>query len=129
MNRSDKVFTALVLLAAVCMLLMTSRIAQAFSVENAQAVVSYRDKEVLRLNMTDNGFHTVHGELGDVVIEINDGRIRVAEEISPRHYCSLQGWVDRTNTPIVCLPNRIVIVIESSHNSGDDENGQDIIVR
>lgn len=128
MNRSDKIFTVIVLLVTVVLFLSTSRIAEAINVDKSQAIVRYRDKEILRIDMNRNDFYTVSGTLGDVVIQVEDGRIRIADEISPLHYCSLQGWVDRTNTPIVCLPNGIVVVIESNQNEGEG-NDEDIIIR
>ena len=50
--------------------------------------------------------------LADVVVEIKGERVRVKEEESPLNYCSIQGWVARSNHPIVCLPNSLLIVIE-----------------
>lgn len=49
--------------------------------------------------------------LGDMVIEIKDNKVRVAKEESPKNYCSKQGWVSNVATPIVCLPNAVVITI------------------
>ncbi len=53
--------------------------------------------------------------LDDMIIEIDaTGKVRVAEETSRYHICSLQGWVSTPGQPIVCAPNRVVIVIEES---------------
>ena len=49
--------------------------------------------------------------LGDMIIEIKDNKVRVAKEESPKNYCSKQGWVSNVATPIVCLPNAVVITI------------------
>ena len=51
--------------------------------------------------------------LGEMVIEIKDGRIRVEKEDSPLHVCSKQGWVSLPNFPITCAPNYVMVVIES----------------
>lgn len=126
MNRYDKIFIFLVLITSGIMFFFTSQIAKAINAEDAQAVIYYKDQEVQRLNMSDNGLYTISGELGNVVVEISDGRIRVAEEISPLHYCSLQGWVSTSNTPIVCLPNKVVIIIEAQFN--EENLDEDIII-
>lgn len=88
---------------------------------NSRASVYHNDKEILNIDMNVNDTYVVNGELGDVVIEVLDKQIRVAEEVSPLNYCSLQGWVDKTNVPIICLPNRIMVVIEGEHNNPEDD--------
>ena len=125
MNRSDKVFISIVFILSVALFLSTGKLVETVNADLTQAVVTFKDKEVLRINMNKDEFYTVSGELGDVVVEVKDGKIRVAEEISPLNYCSLQGWVDKTNVPIVCLPNKILIVVEANQAATDE----DIIIR
>lgn len=60
---------------------------------------------------TDGGFNTVEAE---------NGRIRVADADCKDGSCMRQGWVSGGITPIVCLPNRLVIEI-----SGDSKDTQD----
>ncbi len=47
----------------------------------------------------------------DIVLEINDGKVRVKEEESPLKICSIQGYVDKIGQPVVCLPNNFFFVI------------------
>jgi hypothetical protein len=51
--------------------------------------------------------------LGDITIEIASRRVRVKEEVSPLHYCSLQGWIEQPGLPIVCAPNQFFVIIEA----------------
>lgn len=125
MNRSDKAFIAVVLLLSITLFLSTSRLAKAINANDAVAVVTYRDKEVRRINMSENGLYNLVGDEGPMVIEVNDGAIRVKEEVSPLNYCSLQGWVSKTRTPIVCLPNRVIIEVENMN----DVSEEDITIR
>ena len=37
--------------------------------------------------------------------------IKVDEEESPQKICSKQGWVSRVDTPVVCLPNSVYVII------------------
>ena len=37
--------------------------------------------------------------------------VKVEEEESPQKICSKQGWVNRVDTPVVCLPNSVYVVI------------------
>ena len=56
-------------------------------------------------------------------IEINDSKVRVLKEQSPYNYCSKQGWVDDVATPIICLPNGVIITI-----SGNIESTYDVVL-
>lgn len=58
--------------------------------------------------------------LGDMIIEIKDNRVRVKEEESPKNYCSKQGWIGSVATPIVCLPNSVVVTIIGQNDSDMD---------
>ena len=75
------------------------------------AIVSYRDEEILRIDMSIDANYVVQGTLGEVFIEVQDQRIRVEKETSPLNICSIQGWVSSSFVPITCLPNHILIVI------------------
>jgi hypothetical protein len=51
--------------------------------------------------------------LGDIVLAIDDQRIRIVEETSPLNVCSQQGWVSTPGLPIICAPNYFMAVIEA----------------
>ena len=46
-------------------------------------------------------------------IEVRPGGIRMAEANCPDQTCMRQGWLEGGMTPIVCLPHRLVIQLES----------------
>ena len=55
------------------------------------------------------GSNTVTGETGGSnTVTVRDGRIAVTEADCPDHYCMERGFCSG-GTPIVCLPNRLVI--------------------
>ncbi len=62
------------------------------------------EESSLRLNRNIQ----VHGPLGISRIEIRDGRVRVAEDPSPRQLCVRQGWIPPGGAA-VCLPNRVSV--------------------
>jgi hypothetical protein len=51
--------------------------------------------------------------LGDIVLGIEDARIRIEQETSPLNVCSEQGWVSSPGLPIICAPNYFMAVIEA----------------
>jgi len=57
------------------------------------------------------------------VIEVEHGRIRMQTADCPDGTCVRTGWISRGVTPIVCLPNSLVIELESSDNDIDAQVG------
>ena len=63
---------------------------------------------------TANGAYKVAGELGETTFEIKDGRVRIIDSPCPNKTCVAQGW----HNPLVCLPNKVMITIESESGAG-----------
>ena len=61
-------------------------------------VISLQTDQVFQIR-SDSGFNTV---------TVKDGKIAVTEATCPDHYCMQRGYCS-SGTPIVCLPNRLVI--------------------
>lgn len=120
MNLMDKIFNGFVLVLAATLFLLSRTVIDTVSASDGVAIVTHYDKEVQRFDLEKDAFYTVKGDLGDVVIEIKEGKVRVAEEISPKNYCQTQGWVQHTNTPIVCLPNGIKIELQNNLATEED---------
>ena len=80
------------------------------------ANVYYDNKSILTIDLSDKEYrnYTVQGYNGNVVLEVVDSKIKVIEEISPKHLCSRQGYISNSGEAIICLPNKIVIEIENS---------------
>lgn len=126
MNKADKLFIIGIILC-VCVLYVPSL----WSIYQNQGkqreiVVSRRNEEILRKPLSDNAVYEIEGTLGDVAIEVKDEQVRVEKENSPYHLCSIQGWVDDANRPIVCLPNDIVVQIETQEDFSDD---MDVVIQ
>lgn len=120
MNRTDKIFIGIVILTSIALFFSVGFLADSINSDNAYAIVTFRDKEALRINMNEDGLYPFKGEEGPMVIEVANGAIRVKEEVSPLNYCSKQGWVSTTNTPIVCLPNSVMIIVHNQVASEED---------
>ena len=86
------------------------------------AKVFYKNNIVLTINLDSDSIYEVDGELGKVIIEVNNKRIRVLSETSPNNICSKQGYISNSNQSLVCLPNNIVIKLT-------DETEIDAVVR
>lgn len=75
------------------------------------AEVFYKDKLVLTIDLNIDSEYIVAGELGDVVLEVKDKKIRVKSENSPRNICSREGYIGDSSRTLICLPNKIIIKI------------------
>ncbi len=126
LNRYDKWMVAFILVSSLVLYGTMELFVRASTSNQTVAVVSYQEKEVLRIDMSKNASYVVQGTLGEVSIEVLDQQIRVEKETSPYHLCSIQGWVKYANVPIVCLPNQIVILIENAEAS---PNGEDAVIQ
>lgn len=62
---------------------------------------------------------TIDGPAGGNTVQAEPGRIRVSGAGCPDQVCVGQGWLSSGITPIVCLPNRLVIRIEAGTNELD----------
>lgn len=51
----------------------------------------------------------VHGILGESIIEIHAGKVRMAHSPCHNQYCVHQGWLSKAGETVLCLPNQISI--------------------
>jgi hypothetical protein len=126
MNRYDKFLIIFILISSVVLYGTMEWFVRASTSDKVVAIVTYREEEILRIDMSVDNTYVVEGTLGDVFIEVKDQALRVEKETSPYHLCSIQGWVEFANVPIVCLPNHIVIMIQ---NTKSQPEGEDSVIQ
>jgi len=61
----------------------------------------------------------IDGSGGFNILEVEHGRIRVSKADCDDGSCIRMGWVSGGAIPIICLPNRLVVVFESSDSGVD----------
>ncbi len=109
MNKYDLILCISVFLVAGILLILTK-----LPKDGTNAIVYYENKEVLRIDLSINNTYTVSGYNGDVTLEVKDKKIRVLDEVSPKHLCSKQGYISNSYESIICLPNKIVVKIDNN---------------
>ena len=65
-------------------------------------------------------FIAIGGDRGFNEVEVERGRIRMFSADCPDGLCVRQGWISDGLMPIVCLPNRIIIRLDSGSSSNVD---------
>lgn len=136
MKKSDYILIISIAVVSLFAYLLMRQFLNSTNVEDGTAVVFYKDNPILEIYLIDgtydiidpnsivsideeNFLYIVTGINGDVVIEYKDNKVRVIDETSPKNICQAQGWSSSPLTPITCLPNNIVIIIEA--DLGEDE--------
>jgi hypothetical protein len=78
----------------------------------AQVIIaSIRTREIdLRQPQTIS----LQGLRGEVVLEVAAQRIRVRSSACPNQFCVKQGYVSRSGQMLVCVPNRLVVLISGA---------------
>lgn len=64
----------------------------------------------------------VPGPLGPSLVEIAQGRARVAADPSPRQLCVKQGWLSQVGDAALCLPNQISVELVGATRRFDSLN-------
>ena len=107
--------------------------------DDGVAVVIFQNQPILRISLYDdthqvlNPNHVisvdrtrdhfvVEGLLGPVTIERANGMVRVIDETSPQNICQFQGATNSRLKPLTCLPNEVIIRVESDAFNEDEED-------
>ena len=61
----------------------------------------------------------IDGKVSNTMI-VEHGRICIGDATCPDRICVRQGWISNGIVPIVCLPNDLVIQINSTNEPGID---------
>ncbi|MBN2604370.1 MAG: NusG domain II-containing protein [Bacilli bacterium] len=138
MKKNDIVLIISLALFSLVSFLILSIILNRSTISNGTATILYNDNPILKIHLIDGSYdvidekyivhidetkylYTVEGTNGDVVIEYKDNRVRVIDEISPQNICQAQGWSSSPLTPITCLPNNVIIIIEAPKSDEDPD--------
>jgi len=63
-------------------------------------------------SLFENKIITVNGDLGEVKIEIKNGKARIIESNCKEKLCIKRGWISIIGEYSACLPNRVFIIIK-----------------
>jgi hypothetical protein len=113
----DKLLMGTLLVLSLASIGVVHRLVQPGSV----AVVEVDGHEVHRLDLSVDCRRVVAGSLGETVIQVNAGEVRVESSPCPHKLCARIGWVRRTGSLIVCVPNRVLVRVEGGEHMGEPD--------
>ena len=108
-SRTDGAILALALVAVVASYAWLWRPAGGAGTEASLWVAG---REAARLPLDRDQTRRVDGALGTSVIEVRDGRVRVAASPGPQQICVRAGWLERSGESAICLPNQVVVEVK-----------------
>ena len=79
--------------------------------EGAYVVVMVQNEEIARYSLITDGIYDING--GTNTIEIKDGRVCMLEAFCPNHLCIRQGWISFEGQSIICLPNKVTVIVRA----------------
>jgi hypothetical protein len=85
--------------------------ASANTAKNLVAAVTVGNREVTTLSLSTPSDFVVRGTLGEMLLQVTNRRIRVLRSTCPNQVCVRQGAVHRPGEMLVCVPNRLVVLI------------------
>ncbi len=83
---------------------------------NNTAFVYIGNKISFKIDLTKDGTYSV---MEGVIVEVSNKRIRMKESNCPQQLCVKMGWVSSPGVPIVCIPNKVMVIIEAENNKND----------
>ena len=79
-------------------------------------------RKVFVFSLESNVEKKIGGPLGDTIIVIQNNKARIQASPCNKKYCIHQGWVNKINETIVCIPNKISLSIIGKTPSYDSIN-------
>lgn len=83
-------------------------------------IVATANKNRYEYSAEKNGIYEIQGSLGITTFEAKNGKIRIIDSPCPEKKCVAQGW----SSPLICLPNNVIITLENSSNGEFDAVSQ-----
>jgi hypothetical protein len=66
-----------------------------------------------------NLLRRVRGPLGETVVELSGGKVRVRSSPCPNQICVGEGWRQRPGEVIICVPNRVGVFVTGGEEEVD----------
>lgn len=110
MSRNEKkIIFAIIAVCLVCSLIFVFMPKK----NGSYAVISLNGETVMKRSLSDEGTFTVP-QIPNMVFEIADGGVRVADSDCPDKICVKTGFVRHEGMSAVCMPNRVIVTVEGT---------------
>lgn len=94
---------------------------QKATTKNAVAVIYVEDREVGRYPLSEDLTVTVAGkDGGENVVEVKNQKVSIIKATCPDRICVHHQEISKNGETIVCLPNRVVVEVQSEKEAEVD---------
>jgi hypothetical protein len=83
------------------------------------AVIESENRPIQRLALTHDQIVSVTGPLGETLVEVRGGKIRIKRSPCPHQVCVEMGFREKSGEVIACIPNRIAVRIIRGEKESD----------
>lgn len=97
------------LLGSICVVLLTLKLWSGDLAD--KAVIRSGGKIFREVPLSRDQQIEVPGPLGVSIISIQQRKVRIASDPSPRQYCVRQGWLTQPNAIAICAPSHLSLSI------------------
>ncbi|WP_422444549.1 NusG domain II-containing protein [Thermoanaerobacterium sp. DL9XJH110] len=118
LTKGDRILIAFILLSA--FLIFAGFHVYGFSGSKTYAIIEINGQPYQKISLGENGPRLrvkVPVPLGENIVEVDRNRVRMMYADCPDKDCVRQGWISRPGQMLVCLPNRMVVKIESDRGT------------
>lgn len=117
MKKNDIILTIVLLTIA----LLSSFGIHTFAMKDGKTAIVMVDGQIYRtLNLNENVELEIEGvDGGKNILVIEDGNAYMKDADCPDKVCVHQGKISRSNETIVCLPHKVVVVIQAETDEVD----------
>ena len=85
--------------------------------EGSYVIIMYQNEEKARFSLTSDGIYDINN--GKNRIEILGGKVRMTYADCPDELCIRQGWIEYDGQSIICLPNKITVMVSGGDSLVD----------
>jgi len=119
MKRRIKILDIIIIFIAAS-LTLSSAYAAYIKPENAVRVLIQGQDREWTFPLETNETVTVSGPLGDTVVKINEGRAWIESSPCDNQTCVGMGYVHRHGQWALCMPNKVMLIIEGTDDKDID---------
>ncbi len=81
---------------------------------NLIAIVMVGNRQLTMRDLSTPSDFAVRGAVGKMLLQVANRRIRVLRSTCPNQVCVRQGAASRPGEMLVCVPNRVIVLIRSA---------------
>ena len=85
--------------------------------EGSYVIIMYQNEEKARFSLASDGIYDINN--GKNKIEILGGKVRMTYADCPDELCIRQGWIEYDGQSIICLPNKITVMVSGGDSLVD----------